>query len=91
MNKPQNYTSKKLVTTFVSIAVLLSVLSITVSPALGDDDNGGDFLIPGNGYTVDYYKNLWRASHSGFYHRRSRIREGRNCRSSGGTRKQRYD
>ena len=39
MNKPQNYTSQKIVTTFVSIAVLLSVLSITVSPALGDDDN----------------------------------------------------
>ena len=36
MNKPQNYISKKLVTTFVSIAVLLSVLSITVSPALGE-------------------------------------------------------
>jgi hypothetical protein len=53
MNKPQNYIPKKLVTTLVSIAVLLSVLSITVSPALGDT---GDFLIPGNGYTVDYYK-----------------------------------
>lgn len=53
MNKPQNYIPKKLVTTLVSIAVLLSVLSITVSPVLGDT---GDFLIPGNGYTVDYYK-----------------------------------
>jgi hypothetical protein len=57
MNKPQNYASQRLVTTFVSLAVLLSVLSITVSPALGADDNkGGDFLIPGNGYTVDYYR-----------------------------------
>jgi hypothetical protein len=57
MSKPQNYASQRLVTTFVSIAVLLSILSITVSPALGADDNsGGDFLIPGNGYTVDYYK-----------------------------------
>jgi hypothetical protein len=55
MNKPHNYIPKKLVTTFVSIAVLLSVLSITVSPALGSD-NTGDFLIPGHGYTVDYYK-----------------------------------
>lgn len=55
MNKPQNYTSKKLVTTFVSIAILISVISITISPALGSD-NTGDFLIPGNGYTVDYYK-----------------------------------
>lgn len=53
MNKPQNYIPKKTVTTFVSIAVLLSVLSITVSPTLGAT---GDFLIPGYGYTVDYYK-----------------------------------
>jgi hypothetical protein len=57
MNKPQNYASQRLVTTFVSFAILLSVLSINVSPALGADDNkGGDFLIPGNGYTVDYYR-----------------------------------
>lgn len=58
MNKPQQYTSQKIVTTFVSIAILLSVLSITVSPALGSDDNsnGNNFLVPGNGYTVDYYK-----------------------------------
>lgn len=55
MNKPQKYTSQKIVTTFVLIALLLSALSITVSPALGDDDET-DFLIPGNGYTVDYYK-----------------------------------
>ncbi len=53
MRKPQNYTSKKLVPTFISIAVLVSVISITVSPALGDT---GDLLIPGNGYTVDYYR-----------------------------------
>jgi hypothetical protein len=57
MNKPQNYISNKLATKFVLIAVLLSVISITVCPALGADDNkGGEFLIPGNGYTVDYYK-----------------------------------
>jgi hypothetical protein len=53
MNEPQNNTSKKLVPTFVSIAILVSVLSVTVSPALGDT---GDLLIPGNGYTVDYYR-----------------------------------
>jgi hypothetical protein len=53
MNKPQNYIPKKLVTTFVSIAVLLSILSIPVSPTLGAT---GDLLIPGYGYTVDYYK-----------------------------------
>jgi hypothetical protein len=57
MSKPHNYASQRLITTFVSLAVLLSVLSIAVSPALGaDDSKGGDFLIPGNGYTVDYYK-----------------------------------
>lgn len=55
MNKPQNYIPEKLVTTFVLIAVLLSVLSITVSPALGST-NVGDFLIPGNGFSVDYYR-----------------------------------
>lgn len=56
MNKPQNYIPEKIITTFVSIAVLLSVLSITiVSPALGSDSTG-DFLIPGNGYSVDYYR-----------------------------------
>lgn len=55
MNKPQNYIPEKLVTTFVLIAVLLSVLSITVSPALGSA-NVGDFLIPGNGFSVDYYR-----------------------------------
>jgi hypothetical protein len=53
MNKPHNYIPKKLVKTFVSIAVLLSILSIPVSPALGAT---GDFLIPGYGYTVNYYK-----------------------------------
>ncbi|MDQ1255204.1 MAG: hypothetical protein QG646_4483 [Euryarchaeota archaeon] len=53
MNKPHNYTSKKLVPAFVSIAILLSFLLITVSPAFCDP---GDLLIPGNGYTVDYYR-----------------------------------
>ena len=53
MNKPQNNKSKKLATTIVSFTVLLSVLSITISPALSDT---GDLLIPGNGYTVDYYR-----------------------------------
>ena len=55
MRKPQNYTSKKLMPIFISIAVLASVISITVSPALGDT---GDLLIPGNGYTVDYYRSF---------------------------------
>lgn len=54
MNDPQNFILKK--ARFVSIAVLLSILLITASPALGEDENGGDFLIPGNGYTVDYYR-----------------------------------
>jgi hypothetical protein len=56
MNKPQSYRQKKLVPKFVLIAVLLSVLSITaVSPALGSDSTG-DLLIPGTGYSVDYYR-----------------------------------
>jgi hypothetical protein len=55
MKKPQNNISNKLKTTFFTIVVLVSVLSITVSPSLGSDDIG-DFLIPGNGYTVDYYR-----------------------------------
>jgi hypothetical protein len=55
MNKPQKYIPEKLVTTFVLIAVLLSVLSITVSPVLGSS-NIGNFLIPGSGFTVDYYR-----------------------------------
>ncbi len=55
MNKPQKDVPEKLVTTFVLTAVLLSILSITVSPVLGSS-NIGDFLIPGNGFTVDYYR-----------------------------------
>lgn len=54
MKKPQNNTLHKPVTKFIAIAVLLSVLSITASPALGSD--GEDFLIPSKGYSVDYYK-----------------------------------
>lgn len=54
MKKPQQNTLKKTVNTFTAIAVLLSVLSITVSPAFGSD--GGSFLIPSRGYSVDYYK-----------------------------------
>jgi hypothetical protein len=55
MKNPQNYILKKTATRFVSIAVLLSVFLLTISPALGEE-SGGDFLIPGNGYTVDYYR-----------------------------------
>jgi hypothetical protein len=55
MNKPQKDVPEKLVTTFVLIAVLLSIFSITVSPVLGSS-NIGNFLIPGNGFTVDYYR-----------------------------------
>ena len=54
MKKPQQNTLKKTVNTFTAIAVLLSVLSITVSPAFRSD--GGSFLIPSRGYSVDYYK-----------------------------------
>ncbi len=54
MNKPRQNTLHKIVYTFVAIAVLLSVLSTTASPALGSDD--GSFLSPSRGYSVDYYR-----------------------------------
>ncbi len=54
MKKPQQNTLKQTVSTFAAIAVLLSVLSITVYPALGSSD--GSLLIPSRGYSVDYYK-----------------------------------
>jgi hypothetical protein len=53
MKKSPNYISNDLTTKFISVAILLSVILITVSPALGDT---GDLLIPGNGFTVDYYR-----------------------------------
>jgi hypothetical protein len=57
MKTPMNYISNILTTKFTLFAVILLVLSTTISPALGADDNkGGDLLIPGNGYTVDYYR-----------------------------------
>lgn len=55
MKKPQRNTSQKTVIKFAAIAVLLSILSITASPALGSDDESS-FLIPSRGYSVDYYR-----------------------------------
>lgn len=54
MKKPQQNTLQKTVTKFAAIAVLLSVLSLTVSPAFGSNEE--DFLVPSRGYSVDYYR-----------------------------------
>lgn len=53
MKKPQRNTLQKIVNKFAAIAVLLSVLSVIASPALGSDES---FLIPSRGYSVDYYR-----------------------------------
>jgi len=53
-SKPE--TIKKIVKTkIVTFALIISILSLTALPALGDDDET-NFLIPGRGYTVDYYR-----------------------------------
>jgi hypothetical protein len=39
----------------VTFALILSLLSVTALPALGDDDET-KFLVPDRGYTVDYYR-----------------------------------
>ncbi|WP_292381842.1 COG1361 S-layer family protein [Methanosarcina sp. UBA289] len=54
MKKPQENTLQKTVIKFAAIAVLLSILSVTASPALASKDN--DFLVPSRGYSVDYYR-----------------------------------
>lgn len=54
MKKPQENTLQKIVIKFAAIAVLLSILSVTASPALASKDN--DFLVPSRGYSVDYYR-----------------------------------
>jgi len=56
MSKPQTYTKQNMVRIFVSVAVFLSVFSTTMYPALGNSDSGGNLLLPGYGYTVDYYR-----------------------------------
>ncbi len=54
MKKPQKYTTWNIVRVFITVAVFLSVFSTTMYPALGSSDN--DLLLPGYGYTVDYYR-----------------------------------
>ncbi len=56
MKKPQKYTIQNMMRIFVSVAVFLSVVSTTMSPALANSDSGGNLLLPGYGYTVDYYR-----------------------------------
>ncbi|WP_240664293.1 hypothetical protein [Methanosarcina sp. MSH10X1] len=38
------------------LALILSILSVTAFPALGNDDDETNYLIPEHGYTVDYYR-----------------------------------
>lgn len=56
MKKPQKYTIENIMRIFISVAFFLSVFSTTVYPALGNSDSGGNLLLPGYGYTVDYYR-----------------------------------
>ncbi len=56
MKKPQKYTIRNIAKIFISVAVFLSVFSATMYPALGNSDSGGNLLLPGYGYTVDYYR-----------------------------------
>jgi len=55
VKKPQQNTLKKTVNTFFAIAVFLSFISIIAFKASGNEDEE-DFLIPGRGYSVDYYE-----------------------------------
>ncbi len=58
MNEPGNQATQKIIKTFTAIAVFLAVISITAVPALGNDDDDDEviFIIPEQGYTVDYYR-----------------------------------
>lgn len=56
MKKPHKYTIQNIMRVLVSVAVFLSVFSTTMYPALGNSDSGGNLLLPGYGYTVDYYR-----------------------------------
>ncbi|HHV24104.1 MAG: hypothetical protein PHG79_07600 [Methanosarcina sp.] len=47
---------QKIIKKIAILTLILSILSATAFPALGDDDEGTNFLIPDHGYTVDYYR-----------------------------------
>lgn len=48
---------QKMIKKIAILALVLSILSVTAFPALGDDeDDETNFLIPEHGYTVDYYR-----------------------------------
>ena len=55
MKKPQKNRLQKIINTFFVVTILLSVLSVTAFPALGEDDET-NFIALDHGYTVDYYK-----------------------------------
>jgi hypothetical protein len=48
---------QKMIKKIATLALILSILSVTAFPALGnDDDDETNYLIPEHGYTVDYYR-----------------------------------
>jgi len=47
---------QKMIKKFTIVTLILSILSITASPALGNNNDETNFLIPEHGYTVDYYR-----------------------------------
>jgi hypothetical protein len=54
---PVGKLSQKTIKKIVVFAFILSILSVTALPALGNgDDDETNFLIPDRGYTVDYYR-----------------------------------
>lgn len=55
MKKPHQNMLLKTVNTFSVLAVFFTVLLITVSSVLASDDEE-EFLVPGRGYSVDYYE-----------------------------------
>jgi len=47
---------QKVIKKIVTLALILSILSVTAFPALGNNDDETNYLIPEHGYTVDYYR-----------------------------------
>lgn len=47
---------QKMIKKFTIVTLILSILLVTAFPALGNDDDETNYLIPEHGYTVDYYR-----------------------------------
>lgn len=55
--EPVGKLRQKTIKKIVMLALILSILSATALPALGNgDDDETNFLVPDRGYTVDYYR-----------------------------------